>query len=71
MTCLDGVVVSNASPINKNRQRNIDFGICGGQIAFKMALGSHSYIDLATGMVLCVLDSLWKTPYVSRFELQL
>ena len=60
MTCLDGVVVSNASPINKNRQRSIDFGICGGQIASKMALGSHSYIDLATGMVLCVLMAFGK-----------
>jgi len=55
----------------KNRQRNIDFGICGGQRASKMALGSYKHIGFATSMVLYVLGDLCNTPDDHRLELKL
>jgi hypothetical protein len=54
----------------KNRQRNIDFGICGGQRASKMALGSYNHIGFATSMVLRVLGGLCDTSDDHRLELE-
>ena len=51
-------------------RRNIDFGICGGQRASKMALCSYTHIGFATRMVLRVLGGLCNTCDDHRLELE-